>query len=191
MNVYEGMFVVDPADAAGDWEGLKQHICQLVERLGGEIVHSERWPDRKLAYDIRGRRKGAYFLMYFRLDGAKIAELRREAQLSDRLLRALILRRDGMEGPLERFKEAAAHSATPVLDEAAGKRLSDIDDDDFPRRGGRRGSPVAAPAVAAHPAATGAAETGVAESGVAESGAAESGAAETGSVESPADAPKD
>ncbi|HNR99714.1 MAG TPA: 30S ribosomal protein S6 [Planctomycetota bacterium] len=155
MNVYEGMFVVDPADAAGDWEGLKQHIFQLVERLGGEIAHSERWPDRKLAYDLKGRRKGTHFLMYFKLDGSKIAELRREAQLSDRLLRVLIIQRNGMEGPLERFKEAAARSATPVLDDAAGKRLSDIDDDDFPRRG-RRGSsatpPAPAPAAAPPPA---------------------------------------
>jgi ribosomal protein S6 len=137
------MFLLDPADAANDWENLRQHVVQMIERLGGEILYSERWPDRKLAYDIKGRRKGTYFLVYMKLDGTQVAPLRREAQLSDRIIRALVLRQECLLGQIERYKEASTRSATPVLDVTASKRLAD--DDDMPMGGrGRRSAPVAA-----------------------------------------------
>ena len=33
------------------------------------MVYSERWPDRKLAYEVKGCRKGTYFLPYFTAPG--------------------------------------------------------------------------------------------------------------------------
>ena len=108
MTLYEGMFVLDPADVAHDWEGLKRHVTDLITRCGGEVLHAERWPDRKLAYEIKGRRKGTHFLTYFHAAGDGIAQLRRECQLSERILRVLVLKNDHAAAEIERRKEAQA-----------------------------------------------------------------------------------
>ena len=104
MNIYEGMFLLDPADAAGNWENLKQHVTELLEGLGCEILYSERWPDRKLAYEIKGCRKGAYFLTFFRANGDVIPRLRQEAKISERILRFLLLRKDNALEEIEKLK---------------------------------------------------------------------------------------
>jgi small subunit ribosomal protein S6 len=106
LTLYEGMFLLDSAEVAHDWDALKQHVTEMVTRCGGEILYTERWPDRKLAYEIKGRRKGTYLLTYFRGDGGIISPLRREANLSERVLRALILKNDAALQEIERHKEA-------------------------------------------------------------------------------------
>ncbi len=110
---YESMFLLDPADAAHNWEGLKQHVTDLVTRCGGEILYTERWPDRKLAYDIKGRRKGTFLLLYFKAEGDAVKPLRRESHLSERVLRLLILKNDRALEEIERRKQALKKT-TPV-----------------------------------------------------------------------------
>jgi len=113
LTFYEGMFLLDPADAAHNWEELKNYVTDMVTRHGGEILYTERWPDRKLAYEIKGRRKGTYFLTYFKADGGAVAPLRREAQLSERILRVLVLKNDRALEEIEKRREAQQKSAAP------------------------------------------------------------------------------
>ncbi len=92
MNkLYEGMFVFDANYAGKDWPGLEQHVNDLVQRHEGQMVHSERWPDRKLAYEMKGCKKGTYYLTYFNAPTTAIQGLQRDCELSDRVLRAMFL----------------------------------------------------------------------------------------------------
>jgi small subunit ribosomal protein S6 len=111
LTLYEGMFLLDSADATHDWDGLRQHVTDMVTRCGGEILYTERWPERKLAYEIRGHRKGTYLLTYFRANGSAVAPIRRESGLSDRILRVLIVKNDGAVEEIERRKEAQQRGA--------------------------------------------------------------------------------
>jgi ribosomal protein S6 len=90
-------------------------VTDLVTRHGGEILYTERWPDRKLAYEIKGRKKGTYFLTYFRAAGEAISGVRRDAQLSDRILRVLIVKNERALAEIEGRKEAQqVASAAPA-----------------------------------------------------------------------------
>jgi small subunit ribosomal protein S6 len=66
----------------------------MIEDAGGTILVSRLWEERRLAYSINGQRKGTYWLTYFRLPGAKLAQIERNCQLSDNVLRALFLKVD-------------------------------------------------------------------------------------------------
>ena len=48
---------------------MSGEIVELIEKAGGEILVSRLWEERRLAYPIKGQRKGTYWLTYFRLDG--------------------------------------------------------------------------------------------------------------------------
>jgi small subunit ribosomal protein S6 len=90
-KLYEAMFLVDSAEAAGDWDGVNGAIRKILERAGAEIVSIRKWDERKLAYDINGKSRGTYILCYFRVDGVRIREIERDVQLSERIMRVLIL----------------------------------------------------------------------------------------------------
>ncbi len=94
VNVYEGMFILDANRFGHEPEAVSAQIPALIEKFGGEMLVSRLWEERRLAYPIRGHRRGAYWLTYFRLDGERLAELRRECQICEDILRFLFLKID-------------------------------------------------------------------------------------------------
>lgn len=93
-NVYEGMFILDANRYGRDAEAVAGQIPQLIQAAGGEMLVSRLWEERRLAYPIKGHRKGIYWLTYFRLDSAKLADVRRECRLRETILRVLLLKVD-------------------------------------------------------------------------------------------------
>jgi len=91
INLYEAMFVVDSAKGGSKFSDTIRHIAGLLTRHGAEIERMEKWDERKLAYPIKHVRRGIYVLVYFRIDGSAIAELRHMVDLSEEVLRVLIL----------------------------------------------------------------------------------------------------
>ncbi len=93
-NVYEGMFILDANRFGRDPEAISGQIPAMIEKLGGEILVSRLWEERRLAFPIKGQRKGAYWLTYFRLDGGQLVDLRRQCWIADDILRTLFLKVD-------------------------------------------------------------------------------------------------
>jgi len=90
------MFLVDSAKAASDWDGVNAAIKKILDRAEAEIVSMRKWDDRRLAYDIRGTSRGTYILCYFKADGQKIQGIEKDVQLSENIIRVLILSTDQM-----------------------------------------------------------------------------------------------
>jgi small subunit ribosomal protein S6 len=91
-NVYEGMFILDSNRYGRDPETVSGQIPAMIEKLGGEILISRLWEERRLAYPIKGQRKGTYWLMYFRLDSSRLVDLRRQCQITEDILRVMFLK---------------------------------------------------------------------------------------------------
>jgi small subunit ribosomal protein S6 len=90
------MFLIDSAHAASDWDGVISAITRTLERVEAEIVSINKWDDRKLAYPVDGKTRGTYILCYFRVDGRKIKEIEKAVQLSEQIMRVLILNAERM-----------------------------------------------------------------------------------------------
>ena len=108
MNQYEAMFLFDPTFGA-TFENCEAEIRRLMTRAEAEILLCQRWDERRLAYKIKGRKRGVYVLVYFKAPTDKITPLERDAQLSEQILRLLVLRADGLT--LEMMQQAAAARA--------------------------------------------------------------------------------
>lgn len=93
QRLYEGMFVLDAGKAGTGWEDGINHVKGLLDRSGAVLVTAKKWDERKLAYEIRGQKRGAYLLLYFNAEPGKIVGLERDATLSEVVLRCLILNR--------------------------------------------------------------------------------------------------
>jgi small subunit ribosomal protein S6 len=94
VNAYEGMFILDSNKHARNSSEIPGKLEALVAQLEGEMLVSRLWNEQKLAYPIKGHRKGVYWLTYFKLDSSKLAELDEQVKLTDGVLRSLVLKID-------------------------------------------------------------------------------------------------
>lgn len=113
MPIYEGLFLIEPAAAAKEWDRVQDEIQKIVAKAGGKIVASNKWGERKLAYPVRGHKRGAYFLAYLNVEGPGITSIQRDCELSDTVLRVLLLCH---EGPI---KPSVAPQELPLVEETA------------------------------------------------------------------------
>ena len=80
--------------AGADWEAAVKHVEDLLKNRGAEILKSEKWEDRKFAYKLKGHKRGAYLLVYFNAPEDSISPMKRDFELSDNVLRTLIVKVD-------------------------------------------------------------------------------------------------
>jgi len=85
------MFLIDSSKAGADWDGIMAAIRTILEKAGAEIDSIKKWDDRRLAYEIKGKSRGTYILSYFRADGGRIQDIEKSVQLSEKIMRVLIL----------------------------------------------------------------------------------------------------
>ena len=95
-RLYEGLFLVDSAEAASDWDGIIGAIEKVLSRAECEVVTLEKWDERKLTYDINKKSRGTYILTYFNCDPLKIGAIERDVQLSEHIMRVMVLKTDKM-----------------------------------------------------------------------------------------------
>ncbi len=119
-RLYEGLFLVDSALAASDWDGVLGTIRKFLERAGADIVSLKKWDDRRLAYEVDGKSRGTYILTYFHCEPSRVHGIERDVNLSERVLRVLILRADRMSREdIEKPTPAELHpegSSMPVTE---------------------------------------------------------------------------
>jgi small subunit ribosomal protein S6 len=92
MVVYEGMFILDASKYSRDPAGMAQQVVDLIQQHGGTVLASRLWDERKLAYPIKGHKKGVYWLTYFQMPSGNLVALERQCEITDDILRKLVLK---------------------------------------------------------------------------------------------------
>lgn len=92
---YEAMFLLSQAVAA-DLKSALEHINEVLQRAHAEIYAMRKFDERRLAYEIAGQKRGLYILVYFRAAGPDVAHIERDCNLSEKILRAMVVRADHM-----------------------------------------------------------------------------------------------
>lgn len=93
ISTYEGLFLF-PQSAAADLQGAVDHLKGLLDRASAEIISFCKWDERKLAYEIKGNKRGVYFLTYFKAPASSLVTLEHHCNLSEQLLRFMITKAD-------------------------------------------------------------------------------------------------
>lgn len=94
MRTYEVLYILRPDLGEEATEAAVAKYAQLVHDQGGEVIKTQPWGKRRLAYEIQKCREGYYVLMLFRGEPAVSQELERVFKISEDVLRYLITRQD-------------------------------------------------------------------------------------------------
>lgn len=92
MNKYESLYVLKPDIEEEARKALIEKFKTLVEQNGGKVEKVDEWGQRKLAYEIDYIKEGYYVLMTFESGSELPAELERNYNISDSVLRYNVIR---------------------------------------------------------------------------------------------------
>ena len=94
MRYYETVFIARQDVTSNQVESMTQHYTSVIKEHGGEVTKTEFCGLRPLAYPIKKKSTGFYYLFEFKADGSVIAELEIAYKRDERLLRFLTVKLD-------------------------------------------------------------------------------------------------
>ncbi len=92
MNYYEKVMIIDPNldDSAAD--ETVEKVKNIILKEGGEILKTDKWGRRKLAYELNKYDKGNYILLVFKTPPATIGKLEKHCKLVDTIIKFMVVR---------------------------------------------------------------------------------------------------
>ena len=94
MNHYETVFIVTPVLSEAQVQEVADKFQGVITENGGQIVSSEDWGLRKLAYPIQKKTTGFYYLIEFEGEGDLIEKLETQYRRDERVIRFLTFKQD-------------------------------------------------------------------------------------------------
>jgi len=93
MNKYESMVVITSKlpESEATQENLK--LVTFIKEIGGEIIETDEWGKRILAYEIQKMKDAYYFVNHFTLSADKVSELDRYYRLDELIIRHNIIKK--------------------------------------------------------------------------------------------------
>jgi small subunit ribosomal protein S6 len=86
---YETTFILEPGLDEGRVNEEIERVSQWIRDLGGELLETQRWGKRRLAYEINRKRDGIYTLLLYQSAGSLVRELERRLRLNESVMRVL------------------------------------------------------------------------------------------------------
>ena len=100
MALYEHVFLARQDLAQAQVDALAEAATTIVEKHKGKVVKTETWGLRSLAYKIAKNRKAHYVMLEIDAPGDTIAELERQTQINEDVIRYMTVKVDAHEtGP--------------------------------------------------------------------------------------------
>ena len=100
MPLYEHVFLARQDLAQAQVDALAENATKIITDNGGKIARTENWGLRGLAYRIAKNRKAHYVALDIDSPPAAIAELERQSNINEDVIRFLTIRVDEHEtGP--------------------------------------------------------------------------------------------
>ena len=127
MRRYELMLVFRPDAPDERLAAIIDRTTRQITADGGQIIKVAPWGRRRLAYPIDRHREGSYHIVVFEAPAPAILELERALQITEEVIRHLVVRQDR--------PARAAHGGVAEADETTLPSAEDeVEDEDGTER---------------------------------------------------------
>ena len=127
MGFYETTYILHSALQEGRLNDIVSAIETKIKSLGAEILYSDNWGRKKLAYLINKEKYGTYVYLQFKLkDSNKLTDLSSEFEHNPNILRYLNIKIDEQDIMESKHKENDENkTAKKINDEPKKEKSSD------------------------------------------------------------------
>jgi small subunit ribosomal protein S6 len=115
---YETTYITRSEMADEALKALQEKLAAVITSFSGEIVLTEDWGRRKLAYPIQKETRGHYTYLVYSGQGEIVQEMERNLRMNDQVLRFLSVNlKTEFEAEAFRKERAAVHAAAKRREE--------------------------------------------------------------------------
>jgi small subunit ribosomal protein S6 len=104
MRRYETIFIASPVLTDEQADELVRNFEGIIAEQGGELLKTDKWGRKKLAYEIQKFSEGYYTLFEMNAGPTLIAELERRFRNNDSVIKFLSVRMDEQAKAADRQK---------------------------------------------------------------------------------------
>jgi len=94
MRHYENLVILKPTLTAEEMKAAIENVESNIIKGGGEIVCRDDKGMKRLAYEINKHPRGYFYIMYFKIAPAAIAEIERLYRINEDVLRFVTVKYD-------------------------------------------------------------------------------------------------
>ncbi|MBB5986109.1 30S ribosomal protein S6 [Sphingobium lignivorans] len=98
MPYYEHVFLARQDLAQAQVDALAENAAKIIEAQDGKVTKVESWGLRNLAYKIAKNRKAHYVMLNIDAPAGVVAELERQTQINEDVIRFMTVRVEELEG---------------------------------------------------------------------------------------------
>ena len=118
VKQYETVFIMTPVLSDEQMKETVKKYQDFLKDNGAEIIYTNNWGLKKLAYPIQKKTTGFYYLIEFKAEGSLIAQLETAYKRDERLLRFLTVSLDKHAIAYNEKKRNAKKEKEPAQNEA-------------------------------------------------------------------------
>ena len=94
MTKYEIMYIINPTILEEGRDAVIAKVDAILTEAAATISKTEKWGERKLAYPIDKKKTGFYVLTMFEMDGTKLVDVERKLNITQEVMRYIIVKQD-------------------------------------------------------------------------------------------------
>ncbi len=121
LRTYETLFIVQPNAADEEVQAVTTGVENLVAQDGGNVLVSDIWGKRRLAYEVKRFNEGIYVLIRFEANPQLIDKLENQFKLNDDIIRYIVVHFDEKMLRLEEEQKRRNAEALERRDEGRGR----------------------------------------------------------------------
>ncbi len=135
MPLYEHVFLARQDLAQAQVDALAENAAKIITDNQGKVAKTETWGLRSLAYRIQKNRKAHYVMLDIDAPAPAVAELERQTQINEDVIRYMTVRVDAHEqGPSAMMRRNERSERGDRGDRGDRDRMGRGDRDRGPRR---------------------------------------------------------
>jgi small subunit ribosomal protein S6 len=93
--LYETLYAFDSTKMSAEGDAIRSALRNNLEKYGAEIVVERPWDENgKLAYPINKQKKAYFYIVYYKMESTKQAELESDLRINENLIRHMTLNID-------------------------------------------------------------------------------------------------
>lgn len=92
MNIYENVVIINSSLTEEELKSAAEKITEQIVKSGGEILKTDNWGKRKLAYELNKQRMAFYAFFLFKAPAIAIKDLEYFYKVFDPVMKHMIIR---------------------------------------------------------------------------------------------------